>query len=112
MSQQLPSLHCHAPLYQSSVEVLWYMQQVISWWQEVANSSNPDTKKQVGLWVQTSEQKLQFIVTSDCKQECFKTFCNICNNKQLSVRLCYVALLKPGQLSYRFMYFLFDTEWT
>jgi hypothetical protein len=53
-----------------------------------------------------------FLVTSDSKLESFKTFCNICNKQQPSVRLCYVAPLKPGQLSHRFMYVLFDMECT
>ena len=32
--------------------------------------------------METSVQKLQFIVTSISKLEYFKTFCNICKNKQ------------------------------
>jgi len=57
-------------------------------------------------------QKLQFIVTSESKLECFNTFRNICNNKHPSVRLRYVTALKPVQLPHRFMYVLFDTECT
>ena len=57
-----------------------------------------------------SVQELRVIVTSDCKLGCFKTFRNICNNKQPSVRLCCVAPHKPGQLSQIFMEVLFDTE--
>jgi len=59
-----------------------------------------------------SVQELRVIVTSDCKLGCFKTFRNICNNKQPSVRLCYVAPLKPGQLSQIFMEVLFDMKCT
>jgi len=49
----------------------------------------------------------------DCRFyiECYKAFCNICNNKQPSVRRCYFVPLKPGQLSDRFIYVLFDTEY-
>ena len=53
-----------------------------------------------------------FLVTSDSKLECFKICCNICNNKQPSVRLCYLTPLKTGQISHRFVYFFFDTECT
>jgi hypothetical protein len=57
-------------------------------------------------------QKLQFLLTSDSKHECFKRLCNICNKKQPSGHFCYMAPLKPRKLSSRFMYVFFDAERT
>jgi len=38
VSKHLHPLHCHAPLYQSSVKVLWYTQQAICQKQEIPKS--------------------------------------------------------------------------
>ena len=52
------------------------------------------------------------LVTSDSKHECFKKFCNICNEKQPSGHFCYVAPLKSSKFSDRLLYVFFDTECT
>jgi len=53
-----------------------------------------------------------YLVTADSKHECFKKFCNISNKKQPSRHFCYVAPLKPRNLSDGFLYVFFDTECT
>ena len=67
--------------------------------------------KLVSQWRQEC-RKCSFTVPGDSKHECFKTFCNYCNKKQLSVHFCYVAPLKLSKLTNRFMYVYFDTDCT
>jgi hypothetical protein len=53
-----------------------------------------------------------FQINTDYKHERFKKFCTYCNKKKLSGHICYMAPLKPINLSDRFMFVFFDTKFT
>ena len=62
--------------------------------------------------METICRNCNFLVTPECKHECFKKFCNYCNKKQPSGHFCYVAPLKPNKLEEKFLCVLFDTQCT
>ena len=57
-------------------------------------------------------QNFSFTITSGSQYECFKIFCNYLNKIQTSGHFCYVAPLKPRNLTSRFLCVFFGTDRT
>jgi len=67
--------------------------------------------KLVYQWRQVC-RNYSYLATANVKHECFKKFCNFCIKKQPSGDFCYVTVLKPSNLSDKYFYVFFDTEYT
>jgi len=77
-----------------------------------SESFDSQRERQASLSVETSMPKCSFTVTCNSKHECFKRFCNYCNKMLLSGLFCYVTPLKTMNLTDRFVYVFFNTEFT